>query len=94
MHGNVLEWCLDDWHFGYEGVPTDGSPWFDSNEPLVKKLGEAVIRSGSWNSVYPTCRCASRLYGDRKDDGLANKDYHANSFGFRIAYGIDNLFAL
>ncbi|MBD2495061.1 formylglycine-generating enzyme family protein [Nostoc sp. FACHB-280] len=32
MHGNVLEWCLDDWHDNYEGAPTDGSPWFYDDE--------------------------------------------------------------
>ena len=26
-HGNVLEWCLDDWHESYEGAPQDGSAW-------------------------------------------------------------------
>lgn len=26
MHGQVWEWCLDDWHDNYEGAPTDGSP--------------------------------------------------------------------
>jgi formylglycine-generating enzyme required for sulfatase activity len=31
MHGNVWEWCLDDWHSSYEGAPTDGSAWEDDD---------------------------------------------------------------
>lgn len=27
MHGNVWEWCQDDWHDTYKGAPTDGSAW-------------------------------------------------------------------
>ncbi|MFO0139450.1 MAG: formylglycine-generating enzyme family protein, partial [Cyanobacteriota bacterium] len=25
MHGNIWEWCLDEWHGNYNGAPTDGS---------------------------------------------------------------------
>jgi formylglycine-generating enzyme required for sulfatase activity len=89
MHGNVLEWCLDDWHDNYQGAPTDGRAWFDNNDPLAQKQGEAVMRSGSWNSVYPTCRCASRIGWDRGYDGLSNTDSPVNSFGFRIACTVE-----
>ncbi len=31
MHGNVWEWCADDWHDNYWGAPTDGSAWLDNS---------------------------------------------------------------
>jgi formylglycine-generating enzyme required for sulfatase activity len=27
MHGNVQEWCEDEWHDTYKGAPADGSAW-------------------------------------------------------------------
>jgi formylglycine-generating enzyme required for sulfatase activity len=59
MHGNVWEWCQDDWHNNYEDAPTDGSAWI-SNYAKSDKL----LRGGSWYYVPGYCRSAYRLYGD------------------------------
>jgi formylglycine-generating enzyme required for sulfatase activity len=63
MHGNVQEWCEDDWHPSYGGIlagferaPTDGSAW-------VGKTGRGnsrVTRGGHWNSLPSDCRSAKR----------------------------------
>jgi len=59
MHGNVWEWCEDDWHDNYEGAPSDGRAW------LSRKSTMKVMRGGSWCSPPHRCRSASRLGGDR-----------------------------
>ncbi|MBD2458490.1 formylglycine-generating enzyme family protein [Nostoc sp. FACHB-87] len=79
MHGNVLEWCLDDWHTNYEGAPKDGSAWFDDNNNLYQKKGDAVLRGGSW-PYYPSfCRSASRYFDDWVERDLVN-----SYIGFRV----------
>jgi formylglycine-generating enzyme required for sulfatase activity len=60
MHGNVWEWCQDDWHNNYEGAPTDGSVWLSSKKSSDKKL----LRGGSWNINPGNCRSAYRYYDD------------------------------
>jgi formylglycine-generating enzyme required for sulfatase activity len=64
MHGNVWEWCLDEWHKSYDGAPTDGRAWVDaaegekSKEPAKTKL----LRGGSWSSIPRFCRSAFRFH--------------------------------
>ncbi len=61
LHGNVFEWCEDDWHDNYEGAPNDGSAWRSGNCNLK------VIRGGSWDDDPGFCRSASRHGDDRGD---------------------------
>jgi formylglycine-generating enzyme required for sulfatase activity len=70
MHGNVWEWCEDDWHSDYEGAPTNGSAWTELDRLDTSKL----VRGGSWfnGSIY--CRSASRS---------GNIDIY-NVVGFRV----------
>ncbi|MEO0967660.1 MAG: formylglycine-generating enzyme family protein [Cyanobacteria bacterium J06639_18] len=65
MHGNVWEWCLDDWHDNYEDAPLDGSAWINKNDNLFQIKGSAVLRGGSWFNYPNYCRSAYRniIYG-------------------------------
>jgi formylglycine-generating enzyme required for sulfatase activity len=60
MHGNVWEWCQDDWHNNYEDAPTDGSVWLSSKKSSGKKL----LRGGSWYRNPDYCRSAYRYHDD------------------------------
>jgi len=75
MHGNVWEWCEDDWHGSYEGAPVDGSAWID--EP---RGARRVLRGGSWSVLPRFCRSACR-YGLGPDGR-----YRIN--GFRVVVAI------
>ncbi|MBD2066238.1 formylglycine-generating enzyme family protein [Leptolyngbya sp. FACHB-671] len=57
MHGNVLEWCEDQWHDNYKGAPTDGSAWLGEDESANR-----IVRGGSWILAPWTCRSACRFY--------------------------------
>lgn len=89
MHGNVWEWCLDDWHGNYTNAPTDGSAWFDNNDNndnnnLYQKKGRAALRGGSWN-VFPE-RCASSYHSH-----CSRRDHIYSIIGFRVVcvFGIN-----
>ena len=73
MHGNVLEWCEDDFHFNYDGAPDDGSAWVDSPRGSAR-----VVRGGSWRNAPDKCRTACRLrYGPAIRDEI---------MGFRLVF--------
>jgi formylglycine-generating enzyme required for sulfatase activity len=55
MSGNVWEWCADDWHGNYKGIPTDGSAWLES-----PKTSESVIRGGGYFGIAGYCRALNR----------------------------------
>ncbi|HKQ77042.1 MAG TPA: SUMF1/EgtB/PvdO family nonheme iron enzyme [Blastocatellia bacterium] len=56
MHGNVWEWCEDDWHKSYANAPGDGSAWVDK----PKRSSYRVVRGGDWNDNAVSCRSANR----------------------------------
>ena len=75
MHGNVLEWCEDDFHSDYKGAPDDGSAWVESD----RKSTDRLLRGGSWYDNPVDCRSAIRGSGTRDD-----RDYDV---GFRVSCG-------
>jgi formylglycine-generating enzyme required for sulfatase activity len=72
MHGNVWEWCEDNWHESYRGKPPkDGSVWRGGAR------SSRVLRGGSWSNIPWDLRSASR-YRNRPVD----RNYDV---GFRVA---------
>jgi formylglycine-generating enzyme required for sulfatase activity len=78
MHGNVWEWCQDEWHDSYEGAPTDGRAWVDAAEGEKSKesVKSKLLRGGSCDFIPRNCRSACR---DR-----IRPDFASNSVGFRV----------
>jgi formylglycine-generating enzyme required for sulfatase activity len=62
MHGNVYEWCLDEWHENYDGAPADGGAWVDGKQGEKRKETEKIrlLRGGSWYVGPWYCRSACR----------------------------------
>ncbi|OBQ31742.1 MAG: hypothetical protein AN487_23680, partial [Anabaena sp. CRKS33] len=70
MHGNVWEWCLDDYIDNYSDAPKDGSA-------LTGRSGDIkLLRGGSWISKPQGCRS-----GDRNNN---LHPFRISGFGFRV----------
>jgi formylglycine-generating enzyme required for sulfatase activity len=76
MHGNVYEWCEDDWHDNYDGAPTDGSAWIDVKSKESNKTSHP-LRGGSWIRYPRRCRSAYRF-------NVVNIDLRNGNIGFRV----------
>jgi formylglycine-generating enzyme required for sulfatase activity/uncharacterized caspase-like protein len=58
MHGNVWEWCQDNWHGSYDRAPNDGNAWNDRTSET------RLVRGGSWFNNPLNCRSAVRYLND------------------------------
>ncbi len=70
VHGNVWEWCLDNWHANYNEAPNDGSAWI-TNEKEPRSL-----RGGSWGLDTGSARAGYRTH--LRPSGRSNR------IGFRV----------
>ncbi len=65
MHGNVWEWCLDDWHDNYNTKPlhlkqNGNKPWGNANTNKKHNCSH-VLRGGSAVDLARCCRSAFRF---------------------------------
>ncbi len=72
MHGNVWEWCFDDYIDSYSDAPKDGSA-------LTGRSKFKVLRGGSWLSNPIGCRSADRNHDFRV--------FNYGALGFRVVCG-------
>lgn len=72
LHGNVCEWCEDDYHDSYTRAPDDGSAWVERDRTETSR----VLRGGSWVNSPQNCRAANR------DNGSYDSPYFV--LGFRV----------
>jgi formylglycine-generating enzyme required for sulfatase activity len=74
MHGNLWEWCLDEWSDNYQDAPNNGSA--RGNITSRDNSKKHALRGGSWDSDLNNCRSANRY----RDDSAAQGNY----IGFRV----------
>jgi eukaryotic-like serine/threonine-protein kinase len=74
LHGNVWEWCLDEWIDNYNLVPTDGGAIGN----IISRDGnkKRLLRGGSWGNYAFYSRSAYRQFNTASSRGYA--------IGFRV----------
>jgi eukaryotic-like serine/threonine-protein kinase len=75
MHGNLWEWCLDEYTDNYNGAPDNGSANGDTISLDENK--KRVLRGGAWFNYAQYCRS-----GNRRD--YATSSARVDFFGFRV----------
>jgi formylglycine-generating enzyme required for sulfatase activity len=80
LHGNVWEWCLDEWHSSYHGAPEDGRAWLErqgsSRRDPEGREGYRLLRGGPWYGNPKYCRSAYRF--------RQHLVFRLGSIGFRV----------
>jgi eukaryotic-like serine/threonine-protein kinase len=77
MHGNLWEWCLDEWVNNYNDASADGIARGDINSyHITKKL--RLLRGGSWQVKAIGCGSANR--------STSPAFFRSNLIGFRVVY--------
>ncbi|MEN9848137.1 MAG: hypothetical protein RL368_877 [Pseudomonadota bacterium] len=74
MHGNVWEWCQDEWHRNFADASADGTAYGSENGD-----GNRPLRGGSWGHHADDCRSAFRCSGYS-----GGSDDRHNDIGFRV----------
>jgi formylglycine-generating enzyme required for sulfatase activity/uncharacterized caspase-like protein len=75
-HGNVWEFCVDNWHDNYHGAPIDGSAW-----TIGGNVGSPIVRGGSWFGDPVLARSSQRYSYPRRA-------IHNGYGGFRIVLSV------
>jgi formylglycine-generating enzyme required for sulfatase activity len=74
MVANILEWTEDCFHMGYNGAPTNGSPWLgDNGGDCINRVARGATFLQSPFQLQPAYR--SKVFSDTR----------INTLGFRIA---------